>query len=197
MDDQPSRIQRIEQIVLLVTFLPFCWLAFMAVHELGHVVVGWLSGGKVTKVIIHPLAISRTDVAPNPFPLAVAWGGPLIGVLLPLLIWGILCRFRLPGHYLARFFAGFCLVANGAYIGVGAFSGIGDAGDLLRHGSPTWLLWLFGLLSVVAGFLLWNGLGPRFGLGPAQGRVDRWAVFASVGLFVLLYASSLMLSRQA
>ncbi len=66
--------------------MPLCWLGMMGVHEVGHVLAGIFTGGTVTKVVVHPLAISRTDIAPNPMPLIVVWAGPLIGVLLPLLL---------------------------------------------------------------------------------------------------------------
>ena len=49
-----------------------------AVHELGHVLAAWATGGLVTDVVLHPLTISRTDVRPNPRPLAVAWGGAVV-----------------------------------------------------------------------------------------------------------------------
>ena len=86
-----ARQNRLNQVLLIATFIPFCWLAFMTFHELGHVVAGWLSGGQVTKVVIHPLAISRTDVSPNPRPLLVVWAGPMAGITVPLFIWA-LCR---------------------------------------------------------------------------------------------------------
>ena len=129
-------MKRLHQCVLIGSFLPLCWLGMMAVHELGHVAACWATGGTVTRVVLHPLAISRTDVAPNPRPLVVVWAGPLVGVIIPLLTWGAQFSLRVPGDYLARFFAGFCCIANGAYIGVGSFDGIGDAGEMLRHGSP-------------------------------------------------------------
>ncbi len=183
-----------HQVILIATFIPFCWLAFMAVHELGHVVAGWSTGGTVTKVVVHPLAISRTDVSPNPHPLIVVWAGPLLGVILPMVIWGIFWAAKLPGDYLARFFAGFCLIANGAYIAAGSFGQIADAGDMLRHGSPIWLLWLFGFVSVPIGLLLWHGLGPKFGLGNASGQVDPWAAFISLAMLVILVVATALMS---
>jgi hypothetical protein len=110
----------------------------MAVHELGHVVGAVVTGGTVERVVLHPLAISRTDVSPNPNPVLVVWAGPLVGVLLPLALLVIFKVGRVSLAYLSQFFAGFCLIANGAYIGVGSFARIGDAGDMLRHGSPRW-----------------------------------------------------------
>jgi hypothetical protein len=117
------------------------------------------------------LTISRTDIGDNPHPLIVVVGGPLFGVIAPLLALVITIPTRLPIAYLLRYFAGFCLIANGAYLGVGSFDNIGDAGDLLRHGASAWQLWLFGVVCVPSGLLLWHGIGVHFGLGAAQGRV--------------------------
>ena len=141
------------------------WFLMQPVHELGHVAGAWLTGGTVTAVVLHPLAISRTDVEPNPRPLVVAWGGPVVGVLLPLALWAAVAAVKLRLAWLARFFAGFCLLANGLYIGIGSLQGIGDAGDLVRHGSPLWTLWLFGVICAPAGLAMWNGLGRDFGFG--------------------------------
>jgi Peptidase M50B-like len=165
-------MQRVHQLVLVVSTLALCWFGMMAVHETGHVLAAWLSGGTVARVVLHPLTISRTDLADNPQPLLVVWGGPLFGVAAPLIVWSIGQLARLPIWYLLRFFAGFCAIANGAYLGIGSFEGVGDAGDLLRHGASAWHLWLFGALCVPAGFLMWHGLGTRFGMGDANGRVS-------------------------
>ena len=136
-----------------------------AIHEFGHVVGTWLTGGRVERVVLHPLTISRTDVAHNPHPLVVAWAGPIVGMALPILIWKLASILRLLGKQLLLFFAGFCLVANGLYIGLGSFQGVGDCGDMLHHGSAKWHLWLFGLVATPLGLFLWHRLGPRFGLG--------------------------------
>src|SRR5262245_24424588 len=163
---------RWRQFVLLVSACLLAWLLMQAVHELGHAAAAWWTGAKVVAVVLHPLAISRTDVDPNPQPLVVAWGGPLVGSIVPLAIWGLAAALRLRLVWLARFFAGFCLLANGLYIGVGSFGGIGDAGDLLKGGAPPWTLWLFGAIAAPAGLALWNGQGRHFGLGPAVQSVD-------------------------
>ena len=150
---------RFRQILLITTFLPLCWYLMMAVHELGHVIGAKMSNGTVTKVVLHPLAISRTDVQPNSSPGIVVWAGPIFGCTLPLGIFFISHLFRNPLHYLVRFFTAFCFVANGAYIGFGSFDAIGDAGTMLKSGSPFWCLLLFGMLTIPVGFWLWNGQG--------------------------------------
>lgn len=50
------------------------WIAMLAVHEAGHVLHAWLSGGQVRRVVIPLVGFSETDVSPNPSPLFVAWG---------------------------------------------------------------------------------------------------------------------------
>jgi hypothetical protein len=137
------------------------WFAMQAIHECGHVIAAWLTGGTVKRVVLHPLAISRTDVAPNPHPLIVAWSGPLVGIAVPLVLLGASKSIRTRCTKFFHFFAGFCLIANGAYIGAGSFYGIGDAGDLLRHGAPRWMLVGFGVLSSSVGLWIWHRIPLR------------------------------------
>jgi hypothetical protein len=151
-----------------------------AVHESGHVIGAWMTGGRVARVVLYPLTISRTDLDHNPNPLVVVWAGPLFGVMVPLMVWAIATSVRFPGTFVLRFFAGFCLLANGLYIGIGSFNGVGDCGEMLRHGSEMWQLWLFGALTAPVGLWLWHKQGPYFGFGPAQGKVNRGVAYGSL-----------------
>jgi hypothetical protein len=178
-------MNRVFQVLLIVSAVAFSWLGMMAVHELGHVLHLMLTGGTVDYVVLHPLAISYTHPGTNPHPLVVAWGGAIWGCAVPL---GALCLVRIlaqPWAYLAAFFAGFCLIANGAYLVGDAFLQGGDGRELVGHGSPPWVLVVLGLAAIAGGLSLWNGLGPHFGLGPARGKVDRRA---AVGTAVALLA---------
>jgi len=116
----------------------------MAVHEFGHVVGALTTGGSVERVVLHPLTISRTDVAPNPRPAIVVWLGPILGCVVPAIGWWLVPRRYAITRQIALFFAGFCLLANGAYIAIGSFDRVGDCGVMLKHGSPLWTLLLFG-----------------------------------------------------
>jgi hypothetical protein len=174
------------RIILIAALLPLCWLAMQVVHEAGHVVAAWATGGTVTVVVLHPLAISRTDVSPNPHPLAVVWAGPVVGSLIPLLAWLQAMRRKLPATFLWRFFAGFCLIANGVYLGTAIITPVGDAADLVRLGMPVWSMAVFGGIATVAGFVLWNGLGPSFGIGADPQPVSLRHAIATVLLFVAI-----------
>ncbi len=175
--------------LLIAATLLGSWLGMQAVHEAGHFLAALLTGGRVSRVVLNPLAISRTDLAENPRPLAVVWAGPVVGAALPALAWALAARLRMPGAFVLRFFAGFCLVANGLYIGLGSFGHVGDCGEMLRHGSPPWSLWLFGAFAAPAGLWLWNGQGHHFGWGsvrePLDGRVVAGTVVACLAWLAL------------
>jgi hypothetical protein len=192
---------RLAKWVVIVALLPLCWLAMMAVHEAGHVLGVCVTGGEVAAIHLHPFSISRTDVARNPHPLLVAWAGPIVGVVLPLIAYAVLHAVRShrrretkpAGIHLLRFFAGFCLIANGAYLGFGSFDHVGDAGEILKLGTPTWVLWAFGLLTMPAGLWLWHRLGPQFGLGP-YGREVSTAEASVVVIFLALVFAVMLLT---
>jgi hypothetical protein len=185
-------INRIFQLLLIVSMVVFSWLAMMVVHELGHALNAWLSGGVVSKIVLHPLEFSRTDLSINPHPLFVAWGGAIWGCLIPLVLLGIAHFVARTYGYLFAWWAGFCCMANGAYLACGwLFSGGGHAADdanvILQNGGARWQLVVLGLMAVPMGLWLWNGLGPYFGLGPTRGKVDRKAaVGVTVTLLVLV-----------
>jgi hypothetical protein len=178
-------LDRVLQVTLVLSTLALCWLWMMIVHELGHVVLAWTCGETVSRVVLYPFAISRTDATHDKHPLLVIWGGPLLGSLIPL--GGLLATKLLRSRfvYLCQFFAGFCLIANGAYLGVGCFSSIGDAGDLVRAGCPQAVMVVFGIVCAATGLWLWNGLGPNFGFKEAKGKVDRTAALGTLALLLI------------
>lgn len=179
---------RLHQVLLIGSTLLFSWLGMQLIHELGHICGAILTGGEVKSVTLNPLTFSRTDLGRNPQPLVVVWAGPLGGSIVPLALWAIAEFLRLTGAFVVRFWAGFCLIANGAYIGFGSFQHLGDCGEMLNHGSSAWQLWLFGMLTIPLGLRLWHGQGGFFGFGTAQGRVS-----AAVAYGTLIAASLLML----
>jgi hypothetical protein len=177
-------MKRQHQCVLIAATLIFSWLAMQAVHELGHVIAAICSGGRISEVILHPATISQTRLSVNPHPLFVAWMGPIVGVVLPVAALLAARRFKLRGWYVLQFFAGFCLITNGAYLAFGSLGQIGDAGDLLRHGAPIMLLWLFGVATIGVGLWMWNGLGSYFGLGESRGKVDPTLAYVMLALTI-------------
>lgn len=189
-------MKRIEQALLIVTFLAFCWLAMQAVHELGHITAAWATRAEIIQVRLHPTIISQTMLGDNPRPGVVVWAGPMMGSLLPLAAFGLARVCRAPGVYLFRFFAGFCLAANGIYLTMGPSEGEADTGVMMQNGSPRWVLLLFGLSALSSGIYLWHREGPHFGLGEANGKVSRSATIASVLLLASIVAVELWFNSR-
>ncbi|MCC6683135.1 MAG: hypothetical protein IT445_19740 [Phycisphaeraceae bacterium] len=183
--------QRILQVLLIAGLAMCSWMGMMAVHELGHVIGASATGGKVRCVVWHPLKFSQTVVDPNPKPLLEVWSGPICGIVLPLIAAVVARWLWLRIGYLFTFFAGFCLLANGAYLGIGVFDRVGDAGDLLWYGTPSWVLMVFGGVTVPAGLWLWHIASPHLGFGGATRAkqiraIDTYGVLAAGALLVLL-----------
>lgn len=180
-----------------IASLLLAWLLMQAVHEFGHILGAWTTGGRVTKVVLHPLAISRTDVEPNPSPMIEVWSGPIGGVLIPLACW-LIARFaRNALTPWLRFFAGFCLIANGCYLGYGVIEAIGDAEELVRLGMPSWTLGTFGVICVAGGLRMWHGLGAQFSIGPNAKPITDKAVTASTVVLLTVVAAELLFSQSS
>lgn len=143
------------------------WLTMTAIHELGHIMHARISGARVVEVELPPHGLGHTLVHPNPRPQFVAWGGACWGCSLPLAIWLCARRWSKRRLRLATFFAGLCLIANGAYLAAGTFigdpNGADDAHELLRHGATQWQILGFGVVASAAGLWLWHGLAPVLG----------------------------------
>jgi len=145
----------------ILLFLTACWFGMQAVHEFGHALAAWGSGATVERVVLLP--ISRTDTRNVEYPLFVYGAGAMFGVVFPILLWLIACWYRWRAAYLCRFFAGFCLVANGTYIGCDfSITGPTDAGLLIEYGANRLALILFGVLCASGGLFLWHGQSRFF-----------------------------------
>ena len=189
-------MKRPFQITFVIAFLLLSWLLMQVVHEAGHVIAAWMSGGVVENVILHPLQISRTDFAINPKPLLVVWSGPVLGCLFPILLSGFFRIKENSYRYLLDGFTGFCLVANGIYLAAGAFDSFGDGGDILRYGGTRIQLIIFGLIGVPSGLFLWHTVSTHFGFGDRKGMVENSHCIACVLILGFVVLIEVALARQ-
>ena len=170
-------VRIIKTSVFCGVFLLLCWMGMQIVHEFGHVLGALMTGGRVSRVVLDPFTISRSDFAANPSPHVTVWAGSVVGSLLPVLCLGLLSgaatrpdgQVRPDGQsqpttgqervMMMQFFAGFCLVGNGAYLLFGGFDGVGDCGVMRQCGTPLPVILGVGGLLTVAGFGVWHRLG--------------------------------------
>jgi len=165
------------------------WWLMMASHEAGHVIATLLSGGRIARIDLSPLAFSQTHLSVNPHPLFVVWAGPVMGVVDPVLAWLVAVMLRRRDD-MARFepafafLAGFCLIANGVYLGLGWVDRVGDTGEMMRLGTPVAVMIAFGVVCVGLGLALWHRLGSFFGLKNLSTADAKHLLFASIAVLL-------------
>lgn len=121
-------------------------------HELGHIVGGYLSGGRLQSADMWPWHLPYSIFQPDPHPLITLWSGLISWALVPLLL-ALLIR-----RYWAWFIARFCLLANGLYIAAGWWSGdpFLDTTKLLEHGSHRLLIATYCALTIGFGYFVFR-----------------------------------------
>jgi hypothetical protein len=153
-------------LILLRMVVPvLAWYAMEAVHELGHVIG---AGGRVAAVHIPLVGFSMTEYEDGIGTVRSIACGPALGATMPLILL-LAPRRRLAGR-IARFFAGFCLVANGAYMLAGAYMNEGDAGDLIGFGVTRVSIMVPALLALGLGLWVLHRNGRWAGLAMTADR---------------------------
>lgn len=118
-------------------------------HELGHVLCGWLCGGNLINADLRPWRLPYSIFDPDPFPLVTLWGGPIIGIGIP-----ILSAIAVRTSW-ARFIAFFCVLANGLYLAIAWVNGGSylDTSKLLEHGAHPTAIVIYCLVTIGSGYV--------------------------------------------
>lgn len=158
-----------RRVVIVTIALIASWYAMMMVHELGHVIAAWVTGSRVETVRVPWFGFSQTVVSTSDWPRAIVVGGPAFGAVAPLGVWLATATvgrlYRSGWSILARFFAAFCLLANGVYMASAVLLPVGDAEELIRLGVRAWTLAVPGGIAAAGGLALWNGMSRKIGGG--------------------------------
>lgn len=195
-DRTKVELPRFHKLLFSVSLVVLSWYGMMAVHEFGHVIGAILTGSTITQVVLHPLSISRTDVSPNPHPLVVVWLGPIVGSVVPLVLSQMMPKGNVSLRNIAQFFAGFCLIANGAYISIGSFDRVGDCDVMLRTGTPHWTMIAFGVFTVPLGLFLWHQCGSLKDFISNPSFVPLKLVYYVFGSLVVLVVAGFLFSSR-
>jgi hypothetical protein len=99
------------------------------------------------------------------------------------------CSLAPENSYLFVAFAGFCLLANGLYIGWGTVDPAGDAREMIRLGVPRGLMFAFGLLATLSGLWLLDRVSPMLGFGDRPKRIRTndvaWVITAAAIVWIV------------
>lgn len=125
------------------------WCVMTFVHELDHIICGCTCGGTLTNADLLPWHLPYSFFEPDPHPLVTLWGGPILGVLIPVTI-ALVIRTNWMG-----FIANFCILANGAYIATAWVSGDRylDTPKLLEHGAHPISIAIYCMLTIGFGYV--------------------------------------------
>jgi len=135
--------------VSFLAMLVASWCVMVTTHELGHIVAGLLGGGQLVHAELRPWKLPHSHFMPDPYPLATLWGGPIFGVVIPMILAGIIRR------RWGWFIADFCLIAGGSYLALAWISHepLLDTARLIQKGAPRWQIVLFCLITIVPGYV--------------------------------------------
>lgn len=135
--------------VKLVTLLITAWCVMVSTHELGHILCGYMGGAVLQQADLVPWHLPYSIFAPDPYPLFTMWGGPLLGVAVPMLV-----AFVVRRNWM-WFIGYFCCIANGTYIATAWLSGDSylDTTKLLELGSPPIIIALYCAMTITVGYV--------------------------------------------
>jgi|JI10StandDraft_1071094.scaffolds.fasta_scaffold06383_5 hypothetical protein len=145
--------------------LAISWVLMTQFHEWGHIIGGYLSGGKLIALDVWPWHLPYSIFEPDPHPLVTLWSGLLVGIVAPFLL-ALLIRTDS-----AWFVSHFCWLANGSYIALAWISRDSylDTTKLLEYGAPTWSIAFYCCLTIGVGYVgLKKAIRNLLKLEPAQ-----------------------------
>lgn len=136
-----------------------------ALHELGHAIALWVTGGVVERITLHPFSWSYTYYGSTPnYPIATTAAGIVFGTFSALALVALVWRFRNQPWTFIFIMTGIAATAiNGLYAIVDPIllSG-GDGTTLVRQGVPKFLIIGVGVLLLVNSILLAVATLPLF-----------------------------------
>lgn len=138
----------LPRVAKLSALLLLSWCVMTTTHEFGHLITGWLGGGTLVDVELRPWKLPHSRFAPDPYPRLTLWGGPVLGIGVPVLLaWAV-------DRPWAWFVANFCVLANGLYLALAWYSGDRwlDTPRLIAEGESLLLIAIFAALAISAGY---------------------------------------------
>jgi hypothetical protein len=171
---------------LLFGSFAFAYNVVVVLHEIGHVVGAWLTGGQTHSLVVHPFSTSSVEVNPDPRPLVTHIAGILAPPLVGLALFRGLRPFLSPALLPLLLVPSIAWASSGLYLLVGAALQAGDALVLMQQGVPRTLLFAAGVACVPVSAHLAQRLFPLLGLDRGSPPARRVVVLGGgVGTYLL------------
>ncbi len=159
----------------------FAWVVIVTLHELGHAIAMWVTGGKVSRIEITPLSWSYTYYGTSPkYPLFTTASGAGIGILLAMIF--LVLTWKLSSLYAAPFYfvgAGAFLQNGGYYMSDLLLHTGGDASSLVAHSAALRLpLLILSILVLLPGLFLAIRLLPMIGISSKDSFIVRMLILS-------------------
>ena len=142
-----------RRVISFLLLLVVSWSTMTVLHESGHLLAGWAGGGTLLSYDLRPWSLPYTVFNPDPAPLLTLWGGPVFGVLAPLIVAVVVRRDW------AWLISDFCTLANGTYLALAWISGDPhlDTPRLIDAGASPIVIALFCVATISLGYARFRG----------------------------------------
>jgi len=182
----------LKSTLLLLWSLAFGYNASKTLHELGHAIAYWITGGTVEGIIIHPFSWSYCiPSSVSEYPNFTTWGGVVFGTIMGLMLVALVWRWRGPYVMLAFMTGVVACLHNGFYLIFDCLAeSHGDSMILISGGTPKAVVIVVGLLMFGTGFILAGMCLRLIGIRSSDGIKSRILVLGG-GLLPYLFATLL------
>jgi len=136
----------------------FGWVFGTGLHELGHAVSMWITGGVVNRITLTPFSWSYTYYgSPPKYPQFTTWSGVLLGSFFGLLIL-LWIRNKNSPYFVPFLYLGIApMLQSGGYYFIDTFiTKRGDAASLIQAGVPIYYVLGAGLALAFLGGIFFH-----------------------------------------
>ena len=144
---------------IFLLFGSFVFARFFAtfLHEHGHAIAAWATGGKVCRIVFHPFSWSYVNhYSSKPgYENIVTWAGPLFAVFVGLLLLIIVWRWHRPNIMPVLMIGVVACCKDGSYLIISCLANTrGDGATLVKHGTPLVVVVAVGFILFAIGIVL-------------------------------------------
>lgn len=178
----------------------FGWAYGTVLHELGHAIAVWATGGVVQEITINPLSWSYTFYSGViNYPQLVTWSGLILGSAMGLFIFFLVRKWT--SYFLVPFlFLGLApLLLGGGYYLVDTFvSTTGDAYSLIQAGVSKYIVLSVAFITLALGTYYMIQITDRLGIKSQDTFIERVSLLGSgiIPFFILTLIYAVLYAKE-